>query len=502
MFRLKSLLLPRAVMIGSLLTVLLVGLWSCGKDKKLTGPDDPEVPNDPKDTTPPSVLATAPIAGAAGVEVTSAVIVTFSEAIDVSTITAAAFKLDNNVTGTVTVDDSRKIVKLMPAGNLAYSTTYTATVTSGIKDMAGNAMKDVYTWKFTTRAPLAPAMNFPLTLGKRWLYRAETSVGYTSYQGSGGNKFVGDYILYVHDDHVSWQGKDAAQLLLFKIASDGEFEASDIYLSQGPAGLERWNGARWNRLLSTQASSFSNGAFLFAPGPANEPTIRLSSAQITVPAGIFGTLKAEHHYKLTGQYAPHDIFENSAEHYADGVGPVSSSWRFSDDDNDPGRADYYANGKVDLKYVDSSLIPEIFRESEPNHAVFSPALQDLRLSSITIGDAALNDASQIYNYAEVHETKNGAKIIHDWYRLSLTASKAVTVNLTFDGSGNDLDVYLFKDVNYPDPSRSTIAFVAKSTDEPGRPEKITKTLTAGVYILGIQAWDTPGGRTKYWLRLR
>jgi len=302
MFKFKLLSLLRAAMIGSLVMVLLVGVWSCGKDKKITGPSDPPVvPNDPKDTTPPSVIATDPSANAAGVRISSAITVTFSEVIDVSTINANTVKLDNNVTGTVTVDDNKKTAKFVPASNLPYGATYTVTVTAAVKDMAGNAMKSDYTWKFTTEEPLVPAMSFPLTPGKRWLYSAERKSGNVSAQGISRREFAGDYVLYVNNAQVSWQGRNAAQLVLLEIGGNGDFEASCIYLSQGANGVERWKYPNWKRLLSTQGSSFSNSIFLFARGPENAATNTLSSAQITVPAGSFRAIKSEHHYKEADQ---------------------------------------------------------------------------------------------------------------------------------------------------------------------------------------------------------
>jgi Protein of unknown function (DUF1566)/Bacterial Ig-like domain len=55
------------------------------------------------------------------------------------------------VTGTV--DYSGTTATFTPSGNLAYSTTYTATIaggTTGVKDAAGNALASNYTWSFTT----------------------------------------------------------------------------------------------------------------------------------------------------------------------------------------------------------------------------------------------------------------------------------------------------------------------------------------------------------------
>ncbi len=107
------------------------------------------------DTTPPTVSSTSPANNATDVAVNTAITATFSEAMDVSTLTSATFTLNNGVTGTVTY--SGTTATFTPTGNLAYSTTYTATITTGVKDAAGNAMAAAYTWIFTTgtTAPVA-----------------------------------------------------------------------------------------------------------------------------------------------------------------------------------------------------------------------------------------------------------------------------------------------------------------------------------------------------------
>jgi hypothetical protein len=67
------------------------------------------------------------------------------------------------VTGTVTYVGF--LATFTPTANLAASTLYTATVTTGVKDLAGNALAVDYTWSFTTSAappvpinPLGPAI--------------------------------------------------------------------------------------------------------------------------------------------------------------------------------------------------------------------------------------------------------------------------------------------------------------------------------------------------------
>jgi hypothetical protein len=84
--------------------------------------------------------------------VNAAIVVTFSEAMDPSTISTATFMLSNGVTGSVTYNGTT--ATFTPSSNLAYWTTYTATITTGVKDAAGNTMAATKTWSFTTGAAL------------------------------------------------------------------------------------------------------------------------------------------------------------------------------------------------------------------------------------------------------------------------------------------------------------------------------------------------------------
>ncbi|GAB1540803.1 hypothetical protein NUACC21_34720 [Scytonema sp. NUACC21] len=111
------------------------------------------------DTTPPSVSATTPNNSATGVSTSTAVTATFSEGMDAGTINTSTFELydANNtlVSATVTYDATTRTATLTPSSQLATSTTYTARIKGGstdprVKDQAGNALAQNYTWSFTT----------------------------------------------------------------------------------------------------------------------------------------------------------------------------------------------------------------------------------------------------------------------------------------------------------------------------------------------------------------
>ncbi len=116
----------------------------------------------PVDTTPPTVAATAPAAGAISVAVSSIVTVTFSEAMTAATVSAAAFELRDGsnqlVPALVTYNATTLTASLDPSSDLAAGAPYTARVLGGatdprVKDAAGNALAANVTWSFTTSAP-------------------------------------------------------------------------------------------------------------------------------------------------------------------------------------------------------------------------------------------------------------------------------------------------------------------------------------------------------------
>jgi hypothetical protein len=83
----------------------------------------------------------------------SAITVTFSEPMVAESINTATFRLTDGVSaipGSVTVDAAKRIAIFTPAGDLAPGTRYTATVVTGLEDLAGNALTTDFAWCFVT----------------------------------------------------------------------------------------------------------------------------------------------------------------------------------------------------------------------------------------------------------------------------------------------------------------------------------------------------------------
>lgn len=104
-----------------------------------------------QDTTPPTVTSTVPAAGALSVGVNSKIAVTFSKAMDPSTLTPSTFIVMQGMTAiTGSMTYAGNTVTLTPSSNLAPLATFTATLTRGVKDLARNALAQDYVWSFTT----------------------------------------------------------------------------------------------------------------------------------------------------------------------------------------------------------------------------------------------------------------------------------------------------------------------------------------------------------------
>lgn len=108
----------------------------------------------------PTVTAVTPTSGTTGVTIASTVAATFSEAMDPLTVTGSTFTLTAqggaSVTGTVAPDPTNTIFTFTPSAPLAYNTTYTALITTGVQ--AASQVPEVplaanYTWSFTTAVP-------------------------------------------------------------------------------------------------------------------------------------------------------------------------------------------------------------------------------------------------------------------------------------------------------------------------------------------------------------
>lgn len=105
------------------------------------------------DATPPTVSSTCPTSGQTGVSRNVTIKVIFSEAMDPTTINTTTFTVKKTSDGSSvagTVGYSGTTATFTPSSSLTGSTQYTVMVTTGAKDLAGNALGTNKSWNFTT----------------------------------------------------------------------------------------------------------------------------------------------------------------------------------------------------------------------------------------------------------------------------------------------------------------------------------------------------------------
>ncbi len=115
------------------------------------------------DMTSPAVTFTDPVDQATGVSDGTSVRAAFNETMDCATIDASTFTLVQGtapVFGVVTCNGTT--ATFTPSASLTGSPTFTATITTGAKDMNGNGLLQDYVWSFQTGKKAGQA---PVALG-------------------------------------------------------------------------------------------------------------------------------------------------------------------------------------------------------------------------------------------------------------------------------------------------------------------------------------------------
>jgi len=110
----------------------------------------------------PLVVSTIPANAAVGIPLNQIISATFNEVMNPETFTSESFSIQGTtvvagvkaaivVTGVFTFSD--KTVIFTPSSPLVANTTYTGTIKTSVKDLAGNALQVAHVWSFTTGIP-------------------------------------------------------------------------------------------------------------------------------------------------------------------------------------------------------------------------------------------------------------------------------------------------------------------------------------------------------------
>jgi parallel beta-helix repeat protein len=106
-----------------------------------------------EDERSPGVSATNLSASAVDVPIDTVITATFTEKVVAATVNASSFTLATDagpVVGSVTYDPNSLTATFTPAAPLYHNTTYTASITKGVMDIAGVAMGSGFAWTFST----------------------------------------------------------------------------------------------------------------------------------------------------------------------------------------------------------------------------------------------------------------------------------------------------------------------------------------------------------------
>jgi hypothetical protein len=243
------------------------------------------------DTTPPTVISTNPADKGTNVAINQTVNATFDKSMDPTTINSDNFTLagpgsaPSPITGMVSYDTISKIATFTPASALAPSTLFTATVTTNIKDLAGNALAINKVWSFTTGAQQTLA---PVPLGAAAPYgtfgggSGMTNEGiFTIVNGDIGTTGASTTVTGFHDS----TGDIYTETPLNKGQVNGR-----IYTAPPTPGGAGVGGNASTFAIATQAASDANAAYIklspaSMPGGTDPGAGQLGG--LTLPSGIY-----------------------------------------------------------------------------------------------------------------------------------------------------------------------------------------------------------------------
>ncbi|HPF04568.1 MAG TPA: Ig-like domain-containing protein [Spirochaetota bacterium] len=97
------------------------------------------------------VVSVDPANNASNVPYTAVITVTFSNDVDMSTVSSSTFKVnDGAVTGTFSYDPVSRAVTFTPASEFLHSTVYSVNITQGVYSIDGKPLESAYSGSFTT----------------------------------------------------------------------------------------------------------------------------------------------------------------------------------------------------------------------------------------------------------------------------------------------------------------------------------------------------------------
>lgn len=168
------------------------------------------------DLQSPKIIKKQPEQNTTNTTIDTDIHITFNEAMDANTINAATFNLNDAsgaINGRVLYDQITTTATFIPYTALEYTTTYTVMVTTGITDLAGNALQKNESYEFTTA--LVPPLPWAKRFGGDWSDEIDalTTTVNGGLLAAGITKSFGDGVRGVWvvrlngDGNIAWQKK-------------------------------------------------------------------------------------------------------------------------------------------------------------------------------------------------------------------------------------------------------------------------------------------------------
>ncbi len=203
----------------------------------------------------------APANNSSNLPITAIPSVVFSEDMDPATINISTFQLDNGASGTVNYDQATRTATFVPNSPLVYFNIYTATLSTGVKNISGKPLPHSYTWSFTT----AKSALFRAVMTEQFAVPnySQLPAGWTRVHAAGSN----DWVLHTGTDlnECGTYGSTAyitAQNQWYTPILDGELRSPALNLS-GYQSVElnfKTSFAAYGYQITADVDVSSNGA--------------------------------------------------------------------------------------------------------------------------------------------------------------------------------------------------------------------------------------------------
>lgn len=178
------------------------------------------------DNSAPFVISTFPANNTTNFPTTSTITATFSEALNGYYLDYNSFTVRDSSNHPVygQISFSNNVATFTPSGDFAWETTYTATLTTWIRDIAGNPLTSSFSWSFSTPRGLFLS---PITHATGMSFPQAVAIG--DVNGDGRNDVVVANGIYNDPAHD-------AKVLVFLQNAAGRLDPPVIYSTSGTLG--------------------------------------------------------------------------------------------------------------------------------------------------------------------------------------------------------------------------------------------------------------------------